>query len=64
MQDNGSQMICINTGVEKGKKVAPCTIDTDFLINYKDLNYVFPDGVRRTFRSRAHECHIHGIVTE
>jgi selenium-binding protein 1 len=62
IKTNGGNVICLDTGVKRGVKVAKVTLDTSFGISMHNLQATLPTGEVGTFRSRCHECHIKGVV--
>ena len=61
IQTNGGKLIKINTGIVKGVKVAPCTLDMKFIVDFKNLRDQHINNYTTPFTSRAHECHIVGV---
>ena len=58
IKDDGGKLIKINTGISKGIKVGDCTLDTNFIVDFKNLTR---QDIAGPFTSRAHECHILGV---
>lgn len=62
IEDNGGMLIKLKTGVRKGSKIGPMSIDTSFgdngVVSFTGLTHPSVTGV---FASRAHESHISGV---
>ena len=62
IKDDGGNLICLNTGVKRGEKVALCSVDNSFGISFSGLTATMNNGEIGIFRSRVHESHIRGVT--
>lgn len=62
IKTNGGKMIKIKTGIYRGNKIAPPSLDTNFMIDFQNLTDQHINNGTTPFTSRAHECHIVGVT--